>query len=210
MRLQPTYRLPGRQPPVHRTLPPVRSGNIVRRLAVSILVLGCLAVPALAQDAATADQATDPDSSGLPADPLLVVAGNTDTWTVSRTQAGCYLLSPRRRSSASLAIGWRSKQLLGLFMVSFALAVPEGNPGERVIIEADGHQLNGSGKMLGARVFFVPLNRNQLEWSLQQLHDAGTLWLKVRHTWISYGGQGLVAALAKYGTLCGNGDIPPG
>jgi hypothetical protein len=114
-------------------------------------------------------------------------------------------LSPRQRTSSSLAIGWRSKHEPGLFLISFALAVPAANVGEPVLVQAGGHQFEGSGRIIGFRLFFVPIDDVEMQSVLRELSDTGTLWLEVRHTWIAHGGRGLMAALASYSKACAAG-----
>jgi hypothetical protein len=42
-------------------------------------------------------------------DPMSSLAGSQDAWSVSNTDAGCYLMSPRRTDSSRLAIGRHPK-----------------------------------------------------------------------------------------------------
>jgi hypothetical protein len=170
-----------------------------------MLLLTGLAAPA--QAAAVSDRAMRTGGTVLPTDPLSLIPASTDTWSVSHTDAGCYLLSPRQRNNTSLAIGWRSNQESGLFIVNFALAVPAANAGERVLIQAGRDELNGSGRMIGFGLFFVPLKHTEMQGVLRELEKTGTLWLKVRETWIAHGGQGLPAALATYSRTCAAGAV---
>jgi hypothetical protein len=172
----------------------------MRRGAAAMLLLSGFA--AAADAAQAADQAASAARSVLPTDPLSLISASTDAWTVSHTDAGCYLLSPRQKGGSSLAIGWHSTQAFGLFIVSLALAVPTANAGEPVLIQTAAHQISASGRMIGFRLFFVKLDRAEMGSILRELSDTGTLWLKVRHTWIAHGGKGLVAALANYSQTC--------
>jgi hypothetical protein len=177
----------------------------MQRAGVTMLLLTGLAAPA--QAAAASDPAMRTSGTVMPTDKLSLIPASTDTWSVSHTDAGCYLLSPRRRSGTGLAIGWRSNQEFGLFIVNFALAVPAANAGERVLIQAGRDELNGSGRMIGFGLFFVPLKNTEMAEMLRQLENTGTLWLKVRDTWIAHGGQGLPAALATYSQTCAAGAV---
>ena len=165
-----------------------------------MLLLTGLAAPAEA--AAVSDPAPPTGAAVPPTDPLSLIPASSDTWSVSNTDAGCYLLSPRQKTSSSLAIGWRPKHQPGLFLISFALAVPAANAGEPVLVQAGGHQFEGSGRIIGFRLFFVPIDDVEMQSVLRELGDTGTLWLEVRHTWIAHGGRGLVAALASYSKAC--------
>lgn len=165
-----------------------------------MLLLAELAVPARAEVAS--DPAMRIGGSVLPTDRLSLIPVGTDTWSVSHTDAGCYLLSPRRRGGTGLAIGWRPDQAFGLFIVNIALAVPAANAGERVLIQAGRDELDGSGRMIGFGLFFVPLKYTAMAGILRELKNTGTLWLKLRDTWMAHGGQGLPAALAAYSQTC--------
>jgi hypothetical protein len=173
----------------------------MRRAGVTMLLLTGLAAPA----AAGSDPAPRTGAAVPPTDPLSLIPASNDMWSVSNTDAGCYLLSPRQRNDSGLAIGWRAKHEPGLFLVSFAMAVPTTNVKEPVLVQADGHQFEGSGRMIGFRVFFVPIDDDEMKSVLRELGDTGTLWLKVRHTWIAHGGRGLVGALASYRKACAAG-----
>jgi hypothetical protein len=175
----------------------------VRRAAVTMLLLTGLAAPAEA--AAVSDPAPPTDAPMRPSDPLSLIRASHDSWTVSNTDAGCYLLSPQQKTNSSLAIGWRRKDEPGLFLISFALAVPVTNLGEPVLVQAGGHQFEGAGRNIGFRLFFVPIDDTEMSSVLKELGDTGTLWLEVRHTWIAHGGRGLLAALATYRTACAAG-----
>jgi hypothetical protein len=136
-----------------------------------------------------------------PTDGLSFIQASNNTWLVSNTDAGCYLLSPRQKQGSGLAIGRRSNQESGLFLVSLALAMPP-NKGEPVLIRAGGKDISGSGRIIGSRLLFVPLGNADMATILRELHDNGTLWLEVRHTWITHAGHGLPAALAAYSAAC--------
>ncbi|HEX3575617.1 MAG TPA: hypothetical protein VHU42_13525 [Rhodopila sp.] len=161
------------------------------------------AAPALAE---VADPAPHKPRSAVPADPLALIPFSGDAWSVSRTEAGCYLLSPRAPGGSSLAIGWRSKQEQGLFLSGLALAVPRASPGEPVPIQAAGREITGLGRMVGFKLLFVPLAAADMESILRELRDNGTLWLKVRDTWIAHGGLGSLPAVATYSQTCAAAD----
>jgi hypothetical protein len=175
----------------------------VRRASVTMLLLTGLAAPAAA--VSPPDPAPPTDAPVRPNDPLSLILASHDAWTVSNTDAGCYLLSPQQKSNSGLAIGWRQKHEPGLFLISFALAVPTANLGEPVVVQAGGHQFEDSGRNIGFKLFFVPIDDTEMSSVLQELSDTGTLWLEVRHTWIAHGGRGLPAALASYRSTCAAG-----
>jgi hypothetical protein len=174
-----------------------------RAVGLTALLLAGFAAPAPAE---VSDQAPNKPRSAPPADPLSLIPISGDTWSVSHTDAGCFLLSPRQPGGTSLAVGWRSKQQRGLFLIGLALAVPRANNGEPVLIQVAGHEIAASGRMVGIKLFFVPLGPAEMESILQELRDDGTLWLKVRHTWIAHGGLGLMPAVSIYSQTCAAAD----
>jgi hypothetical protein len=169
------------------------------RAGAAMLLLTGIAAAAPGVEDAPADDAAQ---STQPVDKLSMIPTSNDAWGVSDTDAGCYLLSPRQKGGSSLAIGWRADQTFGLFLVSLGMAVPTANTGEPVLIQADGRQISGSARMIGFRLFFIPLDAAATGSVLQELRDSGMLWLKVQHTWIAHGGRGLAAALASYSQTC--------
>jgi hypothetical protein len=180
----------------------------IQRATVSALMLAWLAATALTHAAGAAEAAppavapSDEHNSVILMDPVSELKGSPGSWSVSRTGAGCYLLSPRRTGSSSLAIGRHPKLGLGLFVVSFALSVPKANDGEPVVMLTEGRALNTAGRIVGVQLLFVPLDTADVESSLRELKDNSTLWLRVKHTWIAHGGQGVTAAVAQYGQNC--------
>lgn len=167
----------------------------------SMLTAACLAAPASASDAAHSPAPSAP-TSGKPVDPLSLIGGSAESWSVSRTDAGCYLISPHRAEGSRLAIGQHPVFGLGLLAVSLRLSLPRGTTDEPVTIQADGQELKKIGRISGTNVVFVALDRAEAEASLQELGAAGTLWLMVRHTWIAHGGRAVQAAIAEYGRVC--------
>jgi hypothetical protein len=131
-----------------------------------------------------------------------LIENSSDAWSVSRTEAGCYLISPRRNGASRLAIGRKPAFGTGLFVVNFALALPTGNVGEPVVVQAGGHELNKTGRAIGPELMFVPLDRAELELCLRELKDTGTLWLMVKRAWIAHGGQSVLAAVGQYSEAC--------
>jgi hypothetical protein len=181
----------------------------LRYTVLSALVLAGLAAPAPAEEehqaAPHSTALTERDPAKL-MDPMSILETPPNVWSVSRTDAGCYLMSPRRADSSSLAIGRHPKLGLGLFVVRFGLSVPEANAGEPVVIQAKNGDLNKLGRLAGVRLLFVPLDSSDFEGSLQGLAENGTLWLQVRRSWIAHGGQGIAEAVANYRQDCaGNG-----
>jgi hypothetical protein len=186
-----------------------RSWKGIRPTAISALILAGLiasasafGAPAPAEHEAATPAGASADDSVKLMDPMSQLVGTQETWSVSRTEAGCYLISPRRTRSSSLAVGRHPKLGLGLFVVGFALSVPKANTGEPVVIEAEGGDLNRVGRMVGAQLLFVPLDSSDIESSLRSLKDTGLLGLVVRDIWIAHGGQEVTEAVAKYDRDC--------
>jgi hypothetical protein len=176
-----------------------------------MLLAACLASPARAEDAEPAPgAAASPHRAADQADPVSLIEGSADAWSVSRTVAGCYLMSPYRKGSSRLAIGRHPALGLGLFAVGFALAVPDAQTGEPVVIQADGRDLAKTGRLAAARLLFVPLAPAEEEAALLELRSTGTLWLMVRRTSIMHGGLAVGAAIAQYATMCVTPPAPGG
>jgi hypothetical protein len=181
----------------------------VRHTAASALLLVCLTTPTFAGEE-TVDPALDGTPSTHPSDPLSLIPSSIDTWLVSRTAAGCFLISPRRPGSSGLAIGRHATLGLGLFMVRFPLAVVSATTTEPVVVQIAGHEVDKSGRMPDFGLFFVPLGAAEVEATLHELRDTGMLWLKMRRTWIAHGGRALPAALAEYEKTCTEPSGPSG
>src|SRR5260370_571343 len=120
-----------------------------------VLALACLATPAKAQQSRSQGTASEAaigrppgaTRSTLPIDKLSLIEGSSDEWSVSRSDAGCYLMSPRRKSTSRLAIGRHPTLGMGLFAASFALALAGEGALEPVVIRADGRE--GSAPLAG-------------------------------------------------------------
>lgn len=189
-----------------------RLGVVLRAAAMSLCVTACLAVPAAAEEEA-ASPLNPPPSTHRPSemtDPISQVEGSADAWSVSKTDDGCYLMSPYRKGTSRLAIGRNIKLGLGLFAVGFAIALPGAMGKEPVTIEADGQELTKMGHLAGVKLLYVPLVKAEIEASLRELRTTGTLWLVVRHAGIVHGGQGIQAALTLFDTTCGDMSDTPG
>ena len=165
-----------------------------------------LAAPAMAHEAAI------PSVHETAAPALL--PGSRDVWSVSRSDAGCYLMSPRRTDGSSLMIGRHPKFGAGLFIMNFGLSVSRANIGEPVVIQAEGGDLGRVGRMIGARLLFVPLGAADIADSLRTLKDAGVLGLVIRQTWMGHGGRHVAEAVVQYGeadcTRAGLADLKSG
>ncbi len=168
--------------------------------AVLPLWVMCFAVPS--ETAIGYEPPPVTGSTVQPPDPMSMIPGSNNAWSVSRIATGCYLISPRRTGSSSLAIGRNIKLGLGLFLVNLPLAAPIGGPRETVVVRAEDTKVIGAGQIVGRGTLFVPLTDSDTALSLQELRDTGTLWVMLRHTWIAHDGQGILPALADYGRTC--------
>ena len=180
-------------------------------LAVTLWA-SCPAAPAWASDSGhgAAPGTPKPSASGKPLDPMALIEGSAEAWSVSQTEAGCYLMSPYRVEASRLAVGRHPTLGLGLFAVSLRLAVPVGGDEPVAIQAADGQEIRRAGRMSGANVLFVPLDPAEADASLQALQDSGTLWLSVRRTWIAHGGHRVQDAVAHYVRTCAGTGRAPG
>ena len=175
-----------------------------------VLALACLATPANAQQSRSQGTASEAaigrppgaTRSTLPIDKLSLIEGSSDEWSVSRSDAGCYLMSPRRKSTSRLAIGRHPTLGMGLFAVSFALALAGEGAVEPVVIRAGGQDLARPGRTVGANLLLVKLDATDIEACLAELREHGVLWLGMRNAWLAHGGRGVDAAVAQYGREC--------
>ena len=95
-----------------------------RRIAVAALLSVGLIVPLSAHVRAARNVGSKGDNPMDKIDKLSMLEGSPEGWSVSRTNAGCYLLSPYRRHGGRTAIGRHPELGLGLFAINFALAMP--------------------------------------------------------------------------------------
>jgi hypothetical protein len=169
----------------------------VQRAALALLSLAGAAAVAAAEPAPAMDR------GARPVDAMALLPTSSDSWSVSDTGAGCFLLSPRQQNSIGLAVGWSTKRQPALLLTSFALALAGPNATEKVRVQAGDGTFETAGRMVGSRQFFVPVDTNEMKSVLRELGDTGTLWLEIRHTWIAHSGRGLPAAMARYRSVCG-------
>ncbi len=143
-----------------------------------------------------------------PTDPIALIQGSADAWSVARGDAGCYLMSPRRARSSRLALGRHPTLGLGLFVVDFGLAIlgPDGR--EPVTVHAGQRDIGKTATMAANKLLFIPLDAGELAADLETLRATGTLWLVVRGAWLSHGGLGVAAAVDEYGRVCGAAAPP--
>lgn len=184
----------------------------LRPIATLLLALVGAAGPAQAETAATAPDATPQAApgasrSGTLADPLSLIEGSTAAWSASRTDAGCYLISPYRKDTSRLALGRHPTLGLGLFAVSFPLAT-RIDAIEPMMIHVNGQDINAQGRVIVANLVFVALSAPAIEAELAELQDTGALWMELRQTWIMHDGQGSRDAVAAYRSACAAADPP--
>jgi hypothetical protein len=197
--MTPSHRLRGHPPRGHAP-----------RAVAGVLVLACLAMPAIGQQPrsqGTTSEAAVGKPPGatrsiLPLDRLSQIEGSNDEWSVSRSDAGCYLMSPRRKSTSRLAIGRHPTLGVGLFAVSFALALAGEGAVEPVVIRASGRELARPGRTVAPNLLLVKLDATEVEACLAELREQGVLWLGIRNAWLAHGGRGVDAAVAQYGREC--------
>lgn len=172
----------------------------MRVAAILWLMWAGLASPALADEAAT-PSTTSGRGAKPPSDPLTLIQGSADSWAVSKTDAGCYLISPYRKDSSRLAIGRHPKLGLGLFAVSLPLA-RKPNSQEPVIVQIDGQGISLPGKVILGNLLFIAMTDEKVEAGLRELQSTGALWLAVHGTWIMHGGRATASAITDYRKTC--------
>ena len=174
-----------------------------QQLAAAILVgLTAAAAPACAHEPGAASGTTGKSRTGPPTHPLSLIEGSQSAWTVSRTATGCFLISASRKNASHLAIGHSPTLGLGLFAVDFSLSVQGPDGAEPVDIKLDDGELHRNGRMAGASLLLVPLSQQDIDGSLRTLATGGTLWLGIRGTWLTHGGQDVKAAVGEYAKQC--------
>lgn len=135
-------------------------------------------------------------------DPISSIAGSTDSWSVSKNEAGCYLMSAYRKESSRLAIGRHPAFGLGLFTVGLALSTPGLDGEEPIAIQLSPDRLMKSGRIAAATLLFVPLAQLELEACLRELRANGVLWIALRSAGVAHGGKDVESAIADYQRTC--------
>ena len=174
------------------------------RLLWALLSAAALAAPAAAgaEEPGSEAAAAKSQISDRAADPISLLTGSADAWSVSNGEYGCYLLSAYRDRSSRLAIGRHPSFGLGLFAVGFGLATNGINAEEAIGIQTGPDSMVKPGRMVAAKVLFVPLTPAEVDASLQELGRAGTLWISVRTGAIAHGGMQIQPAIAEYRRTC--------
>ena len=164
----------------------------------------CALLAAMLASPAAAEEAAPPSHSraSKPTDPLSQVQGSEDSWSVSKTDAGCFLMSPYRRDSSRLALGKHAVFGLGLFAVRFPISVQGENGTEPVLISTAAGGMDKSAKVVGTNLLFIALSGAETAAALQELKDNGTLWLEIRNAWLTHGGNAIAPAIAEYSQSC--------
>ena len=175
----------------------------LQQLTAAVLVgLTAAVAPACAHEPGAASETTGKSRAGPPTHPLSLIEGSQSAWTVSRTATGCFLISASRKNASHLAIGHSPTLGLGLFAVDFSLSVQGPGVAEPVDIKLDAGELHRNGRMAGASLLLVPLSQQDIDGSLRTLATDGTLWLGIRGTWLTHGGQDVKSAVAEYAKQC--------
>lgn len=175
---------------------------LLRPAGAILLMLTVAVAPTHAHEPAAAPDTAGKGHASPPAHPISLIEGSQGAWTVSRTETGCFLLSATRAKASRLAIGRSPALGLGLFAVDFALAVHGPDATEPVDIKLDDGEMHRAGRMAGPSLLLVPLSQQDVDGSLRTLAADGTLWLRIRSTWLAHGGQNVKAAIADYTKQC--------
>lgn len=183
--------------------------------AAILLVLAALAGPVQAESGhgapAAAHGAPKPAGekapgtvrSTLPLDPLSNIEGSLESWSVSKNDDGCYLMSPFRRATSRLAIGRHAKFGLGVFAVRLALALAGEGAVEPASIRVGTQEMSRPARTIGASVLLVAVDEADIAAALEELHGSGTLWIHMRQSWIAHNGRDVDAAIAAFKQECG-------
>jgi hypothetical protein len=176
--------------------------GLLRPAGAILLMLAVVVAPTHAHEPVAATDTAGKGHAGPPTHPISLIEGSRGAWTVSRTETGCFLLSASRAKASRLAIGWNPALGLGLFAVDFALAVHGPDAVEPVDVKLDDGEVRRAGRMAGASLLLVPLSQQDVDSALRTLTADGTLWLRIRSTWLAHGGQNVKAAIADYTKQC--------
>lgn len=167
------------------------------------LVFGALVTPALAQHAPTpAKPETAGGKSEKSSDPILAIGGSAGSWSVSRTDAGCYAMSPLNKTSSRLAIGRHPALGAGMFVIDLALAVSRSDNSEPVVFLVAGERHEKTGRMVANRLLFIPLTPPDLDAEFAELKENGVIWLEIRQAFLGHGGRETRETVAAYGEAC--------
>lgn len=174
--------------------------TLARTAVLAALLLGM----AGAASAAAPEPGSKPSRSraGLPINAVSLIEGSDESWSVSETGIGCYLLSPRRKKASRIAIGRSQEFGLGLFLVNVALSLPETSSVVTVALRTDDGQLDKNARMAGAGLVFVPLSKAEIDRALRTLTTDGRIWVVIRDTWISHEGLDVTGAAAAFHKQC--------
>jgi hypothetical protein len=154
-------------------------------------------------NAAAAEEAKNSKAKGPLRDPLFFLDGSADAWSVTKSNLGCFVVSPRGSGGIRIALGRHAKFGIGLLLIGMPLSMSPDSPGEPVVIAAGGRKLNGAGHIVGRDIVFIPLSADDLGVSLRELWYANTLWITITQTAMSQGGLKAKEAVEEYGRVCG-------
>lgn len=174
------------------------------------LVFGALATPALAQHAPVPSK---PETAGgkseKSSDPILAIGGSASSWSVSRTDAGCYAMSPVNKTSSRIAIGRHPTLGAGMFVIDLGLAVSRADNSEPVVFLVAGERHQKTGRMVANRLLFIPLTPPDIEAEFEELKENGVIWLEIRQAFLGHGGREARETVAAYGETCRNATGKP-
>jgi hypothetical protein len=169
------------------------------------LRLACLLLSVWTGAAAAADP--PPYRSVKPQNPLDALRGSEDTWSVSKTADGCFLLSPvwvtdHWGGASRVAIGRATELGVGLFDIHFPFAVSSTSEQVPITVLLDGVARPLHGRMADTDLMFVPLTEAGVTAALQEVQTNSELLLTLHDTSILHSGQGGAQAVAEYRKTC--------
>ena len=176
------------------TLPAPPVSTRLLQSAVCCLMLLALAMPARAEQASA--------RGAKPADPLALLPGSPASWSVSKSPAGCYLLSPVRDGSSHLAIGRHPTLGEGVFVVDFPLASAGPDSPEPVLVAMGGREIPKVGRMIANKLLFIRLDPAEAAIGPHELEESGALWLQVRNSWLCHAGRMVGEAVTTFRKTC--------
>lgn len=141
-------------------------------------------------------------------DPLFGIVGSADAWSVSRDEAGCYVMSPWRRQASRMVIGIHPRFGAGLYAVGLATSVPDHDRTTPVLVRTEAGERVKVGALVAPDLLFVALAPEEFSQGLSEVGRNGSLWLSVHGTWLSHSGKAAAEAVASYRRECA-GWVPP-
>jgi len=138
-------------------------------------------------------------------DPLFAIETGGADWSAVRVPFGCFLVAPRDAGGENIVIGQHREYGLGMALVGLGLSQAPTSRGESITISAGGRELSRQARLVAPGVMFIALDAKDMDLALREIWGAGTLWVTLRDTSFTQGGQNAQRALENYARVCAPG-----